>query len=73
MGGASSIHNILAFNLGTAIRPKLRGTTCRIGGGNMKVSIAAANRAYYPDLVISCSDPGDEIDEYTETKPRLIV
>lgn len=73
MGGASRIHNMLVFNLGTAIRPKLRGTTCRIGGGDMKVFIAAANRAYYPDLVVSCSDPGDEIDEYTETQPRLIV
>ena len=73
MGGASRIHDMLVFNLGTAIRPILRGTTCRIGGGDMKVFIAAANRAYYPDLVVSCSDPGDEIDEYTETQPRLIV
>ena len=73
MGGASRIHDILVFNLGTAIRPRLRGTACRIGGGDMKVFIAAANRAYYPDLVVSCSDPSDEIDEYTETQPQLIV
>lgn len=34
-GGASRIHNMLGSNLGTAIRPTLRGTTCRIGGGYM--------------------------------------
>ncbi len=73
MGGASRTHNMLVFNLGTAIRPQLRGTPCRIGGGDMKVFIAAANRAYYPDLVVSCSDPGEEVDDYTETQPRLIV
>lgn len=73
MGGASRVHNMLVLNLGAAIRPYLRGTPCRIGANDMKVFIAAANRAYYPDLVVSCSDPGDEIDDYTETHPRLIV
>jgi len=73
MGGASRAHNTLVFNLGTAIRPQLRGTPCRIGGSDMKVFIAAANRGYYPDLVVSCSDPADEVDDYTETRPLLII
>lgn len=73
MGGASRVHNALVFNLASAIRPHLRGTPCRIGGSDMKVFIAVANRAYYPDLVVSCGDPADEVDEYTETRPLLIV
>lgn len=73
MGGASRTHNTLVFNLGAAIRPHLRGTPCRMGGSDMKVFIEAANRAYYPDLVVSCSNPADEPDEYTETQPILIV
>ncbi len=73
MGGASRIHNTLVFNLGSAIRPHLRGTPCRIGGSDMKVLIEAVNRSYYPDLVVSRSDPHDEIDDYTETQPRFIV
>ena len=73
MGGASRTHNMLVFNLGSAIRPHLRGTSCRIGGSDMKVLIKAVNRSYYPDLVVSCSSPHDEIDDYTETQPRLVV
>jgi Uma2 family endonuclease len=73
MGGASRIHNTLVTNLVAAIRPQLRDTSCRLGSGDMKVFIAAANRAYYPDLVVSCSKPDDELDAYTETHPRLII
>jgi len=73
MGGASRRHNMLVTNLGAAIRPHLRGTPCRLASNDMKVFIASVNRAYYPDLVVSCSDLSDEIDDYTETQPRLII
>ena len=73
MGGASRVHNTIVFNLGAAIRPHLRGTPCRIGGGDMKIFIEAVNRGYYPNLVVSCDDPTDEADEYTETRPLLVI
>lgn len=73
MGGASRTHNTLVLNLAAVIRPRLRGTSCRIGGGDMKVFIESANRGYYPDLVVSCGDPTEEVDEYTETRPVLVV
>lgn len=73
MAGASRTHNTLVMNLAAAIRPQLRGTPCRIASQDMKVLIAAINRAYYPDLVVSCGDPAEEIDDYTETHPRLII
>lgn len=73
MVGSSRAHNALATSLTAAIYLHLRGTPCRVASNDMKVLIAAANRAYYPDLVVSCSDPAEEIDDYTETHPRLII
>ena len=73
MTGTSRAHNIITVNLTAAIRPHLRGTPCRVVSTDMKVVIAAANRGYYPDLLVSCSDPADEIDSYTETQPRLVI
>ncbi len=73
MGGASRTHNTLVLNLAAALRSRLRGTSCRIGSSDMKVFIESANRGYYPDLVVSCGDPAEEVDEYTETRPLLVV
>lgn len=73
MTGTSRAHNAIAINLAAAIRPHLRGTPCRVASADMKVVIAELGRGYYPDLVVSCGDPSDEPDAYTETRPRLIV
>ena len=37
------------------------------------MSAAPGSRYYYPDIVVSCNDPADEPDPYTETRPSLIV
>lgn len=73
MGGASRNHNRLVVNLAAALQPHLNDTSCRLSVNDMKVYIKAANRAYYPDLVVSCSDPAEEPDEYTETQPCLVI
>ena len=73
MTGTSRAHNAIAINLAAAVRPHLRGTPCRIASADMKVVIATIERGYYPDLVVSCGDPIDEPDAYTETRPRLIA
>ena len=73
MVGTSRTHNAIATRLSAALYTHLRGTPCRVASNDMKVLIESANRAYYPDLVVSCNDPADEIDIYTETQPRLIV
>ena len=66
-------HNIIVMNLGTAIRPHLRGTACRVVANDRKVLIAPAQRVYYPDLLVSCGKAEHSIDVYTETQPVLIV
>lgn len=73
MAGSSRTHNTLVTNLVIALGSHLRATPCRVASNDMKVVIAASNRAYYPDLVVSCNDPTGEIDAYSETRPRLIV
>ncbi|MDX1655358.1 MAG: Uma2 family endonuclease [Candidatus Competibacteraceae bacterium] len=73
MVGSSRLHNALATRLIAALYGHLRGTPCRVAGSDMKVLVAPANRVYYPDLVVSCADPAGELDEYTESHPRLII
>ena len=73
MTGTSRAHNALVTNLTIAIGSHLRGTSCRVASNDMKVVISEANRSYYPDLMVSCSDPADEPDDYTETRPRLVI
>ena len=73
MTGMSRAHNAIVTRLSAALYSHLRGTPCRVAANDMKVVILEANRGYYPDLVVSCNDPAQEIDEYTESHPRLIV
>lgn len=73
MVGSSVQHNIIVMNLGAAIHQHLRGTPCRVMSNDMKVLITEVNCAYYPDVVVSCSELREMIDRYTETQPRLIV
>ena len=73
MTGTSRAHNAIVTNLTIALGLHCRGTPCRVASSDMKVLIAAANRGYYPDVVVSCSDPANQPDEYTESQPRLII
>ena len=73
MGGASRPHTLIATNLVTALRTRLRGSGCRVSSSDMKVRLADGRRYYYPDLVVSCNDPREEPDAYTETRPTLVV
>ena len=73
MTGTSRAHNSIAGNLIAAIRPALRGTLCRIASADMKVVSVEAARGYYPNVVVSFSDPAEEPDEHTETHPLLVI
>ena len=73
MGGASRAHNLIATNLVVALGSRLRGTGCRVSSSDMKVRLAEGRRYHYPDVIVSCSDVRDEPDDYTETRPVLVV
>lgn len=68
--GASRTHNLIVGNIHVALHPVARGAGCFVYQSNMKVRVTPT-RYHYPDLVVSCTEGGD--DEYTETKPCLIV
>jgi Uma2 family endonuclease len=72
MAGASEDHNVIASNLVACIRPRLRGSSCRVFSSDMKLTIAMANNAtYYPDVMVVC-DRTDN-DAYVKQKPCLLI
>lgn len=72
MTGATKAHDIVTTNLRTLLANHLRGTPCRVAGSDLKLFVEAANRCFYPDLMVVCSDPHVG-NPYQETDARLIV
>jgi hypothetical protein len=71
MVGGTDTHNLIALNIASALRERLRGGPCRVFMADMKVHIAAANVFYYPDVILTC----DSIDKkpYFKEHPCLIA
>lgn len=71
--GASDRHGIIALNIATALRPRLRGGPCQLFVSDMKLrlQIAGQDIFYYPDLLLSC-DPGDR-ESHFRSAPCLLV
>lgn len=70
MSDASNAHNIISGNVYMALRQHLRGTPCRAFMADVKARIEAADRFYYPDVMVSCEQGGDS---YYRTEPVLII
>lgn len=70
MSGASNAHNVISGNVYMALRQHLRGTPCRTYMADVKARIEAADRFYYPDVMVSCERGRDS---YYRTEPVLIV
>ena len=73
MAGASQEHNIIALNVASTLRARLRGSPCRAFIGDMKTRVAAGNRDqfYYPDIVVTC-DPRDT-ERYFKCFPKVVI
>jgi len=73
MVGASDRHGLICLNLGSHLRPLLRGTPCQLFIADMKLHLRLGQEDcfYYPDLILSC-DPEDRQTYYRE-RPCLIV
>jgi Uma2 family endonuclease len=56
MSGASREHNVIALNIASLLRAKLRGGPCQVFMSDFKVrlEIAREDIFYYPDVVVSC-------------------
>lgn len=72
MTGARRNHVTVTVNLTAALRSLVRGTPCRVYASDMKLRIASADAACYPDVYVSC----DERDRRTDlfiAHPLLII
>ena len=74
MTGARATHNTIALNVALALREALRGTPCRVFIADMKLHVASANAAFYPDVFVSC-DPRDRAAdaELVQRHAQLVV
>lgn len=70
MAGASARHNRIAGNIFGRLNDHLDGAECEPFISDMKIRVAP-DLFYYPDVVVTCDEPGG--DAYFRTRPRLIV
>jgi len=54
MAGATEAHNVISVNIATILRPKLRGTGCRVFVFDMKARVEPIDAFYYPDVMATC-------------------
>ncbi|MBC7968837.1 MAG: Uma2 family endonuclease [Verrucomicrobia bacterium] len=72
MTGGTIPHGTIALNLATALKPHLRGGTCRVFNSDIKVGITENGPFHYPDLSVSC-DERDRAAMQFLLHPCLIV
>ena len=70
--GARQDHVVVALNIATSLRQKLRGTPCRAYISDMQLEVAQADAVFYPDVMVSCH-PEDLAAERVLHHPRVIV
>ena len=69
MAGASENHNLLALNIASELRNKLKGTPCRTFIADMKVK--APQAFFYPDVLVVCER--DNENEYYKSAPVIVI
>ena len=69
MGGASENHNLLAGNIFSEFKSRLKGLPCRSFMADMKLRVA--EDFFYPDVMVVCRE--DNESEYYKTAPTIIV
>jgi Uma2 family endonuclease len=70
MAGGSGDHDLIAMNIGGALRLQLRGTGCVAHGANLKVMSERAQSSVYPDVFVRCGPP---VGEATRTDDPVVV
>lgn len=70
MAGGTQAHALIAANLVSALRSRLRGSPCRPSGSDMRVPITATGNSRYPDVTVDCGafDP----TSHDATRPTIV-
>ena len=71
MVGARRVHGIVALNVATALKSRLKGNPCMVFIENMKLRVAD-DALFYPDVFVTC-DARDLRTEMVFGHPTLIV
>jgi len=72
MSGANSVHNDIVHNFILILRPKLRGSGCRVKTETMRLAVRDQLHYTYPDVMVSCH-PDDRGTKQQFQHPVLIV
>ena len=72
MAGAEDRHVTVTGNVYMALRQHLTGTPCRTFATDMRLSVAALNNYFYPDVMVTCSS-ADLASPMAKSEPKLIV
>ena len=72
MVGARREHVVVALNLASAFKQRLRGGPCQAYVSDLKLRVEAVDAFFYPDVMVSC-DPRDHAAERFIAHPSLIV
>jgi len=72
MVGARQEHVLVALNLASALKQRLRGGPCRAYVSDMKLCVAAADAFFYPDVMVSCDGRDFDAEHFLE-HPTLII
>ncbi|OGQ17733.1 MAG: hypothetical protein A2138_14250 [Deltaproteobacteria bacterium RBG_16_71_12] len=75
MTGGTLQHSRITANIIGVLREKLHGGACAVYDSNLRIWIAKADIATYPDASVICSDPHFAEDEPrdTVTNPSVVV
>ncbi len=57
MAGGTGDHDLIAMNIGTSLRVRLRGTGRVVHGSNLKVVSRGKGASAYPDIFVRCGQP----------------
>jgi len=74
MVGATRKHNLIIWNVASALHRQLRGNPCEAYINDMRVKIPKTGDYTYPDIVVVCETPLLS-DDYSDTliNPLLII
>lgn len=74
MAGASKRHTLIAANVIASLHSQLKGRTCSVHTGDLRVKVSPTGLYTYPDVVVMCDNPQyDDRVQDTVSNPTVVV
>ena len=74
MAGASKRHTLIAANVIASLHFQLKGRTCSVHTGDLRVKVSPTGLYTYPDVVVMCDNPQyDDRVQDTVSNPSVVV